>query len=135
MIRDRRMQALIAKAKEPITPFIDKIRQLYSDHGISTLLVMGGSGDYFDVADTVIAMETFTPRDVTEVAKAIAQDYATDRTPEGGQSFGEMNPRIIDPRSLDPSKGKRDVSLKVARCRSGALWGLKILICLSLSSW
>lgn len=113
MIRDRRMQALIAKAKEPITPFIDKIRQLYTDHGISTLLVMGGSGDYFDVADTVIAMETFIPRDVTEAAKAIAQDYATDRTPEGGQSFGEMTPRIIDPRSLDPSKGKRDVSLKV----------------------
>ena len=47
MIRDRRMQALIAKDREPITPFIDKVRQLYTDHGISTVLVMGGSGDYF----------------------------------------------------------------------------------------
>jgi predicted ABC-class ATPase len=55
MIRDRRMQQLIAKDKEPITPFIDKVRQLYTDYGVSTILVMGGSGDYFDVADTVIA--------------------------------------------------------------------------------
>ncbi|MEO1353933.1 MAG: P-loop domain-containing protein, partial [Cyanobacteria bacterium J06635_15] len=113
MIRDRRMQALIAKDKEPITPFIDKIRQLYTDCGISTLLVMGGSGDYFDVADTVIAMETFAPSNITEAAQAIAQQYATDRNPEGGQTFGKITPRIIDPRSLDPSQGKRDVSLKV----------------------
>ncbi|MEO1070616.1 MAG: ABC-ATPase domain-containing protein, partial [Cyanobacteria bacterium J06638_6] len=56
MIRDRRMQALIAKDKEPITPFIDQIRQLYDDYGVSTILVMGGSGDYFDVADTVIGL-------------------------------------------------------------------------------
>jgi predicted ABC-class ATPase len=73
MIRDRRMQQLIAKDKEPITPFIDKVRQLYTDYGVSTILVMGGSGDYFDVADTVIAMENFQPEDVTEKAKAIAK--------------------------------------------------------------
>lgn len=59
MIRDRRMQALIAKDREPITPFIDKVRQLYTDHGVSTILVVGGSGDYFDVAATVIAMQDF----------------------------------------------------------------------------
>src|SRR6476469_2674871 len=57
MIRDRRMQELIAKDKEPITPFIDKVKLLYADCGVSTILVMGGSGDYFDVADTVIAMK------------------------------------------------------------------------------
>lgn len=43
MIRDRRMQALIAKDREPITPFIDKVRQLYTDYGISTVLVMGAA--------------------------------------------------------------------------------------------
>ena len=56
MIRDRRMQMLVAKDKEPITPFVDKVRQLYDDLGISTVLVMGGSGDYFKVADNVIRM-------------------------------------------------------------------------------
>ncbi len=95
MIRDRRMQALVAKDKEPITPFIDKIRQLYTDYGVSTILVMGGSGDYFDVADTVIAMQEFQPQDVTAQAKAIAQQYATERTSEGGQAFGSLTPRIL----------------------------------------
>jgi predicted ABC-class ATPase len=95
MIRDRRMQALIAKDKEPITPFIDKIRQLYTDYGVSTVLVMGGSGDYFDVADTVIAMQDFQPQDVTAQAKAIAHQYATNRAPEGGQQFGSLIPRLL----------------------------------------
>lgn len=112
MIRDRRMQALIAKDREPITPFIDKVRQLYTDHGISTVLVMGGSGDYFDVADTVIAMDEFLPQDVTDQAKAIAQKFQTDRDREGGANFGTIKPRVIDPRSIDPSKGKRSVKLR-----------------------
>jgi len=112
MIRDRRMQALIAKDREPITPFIDKVQQLYADHGISTILVMGGSGDYFDVADTVIAMDEFCPQDVTPQAKAIAQQYQTDRHREGGSTFGTITPRVIDPRSIDPSKGRREVNLK-----------------------
>ncbi|NET35806.1 MAG: ABC-ATPase domain-containing protein [Cyanothece sp. SIO1E1] len=113
MIRDRRMQALIAKDKEPITPFIDKIRQLDQEYGVSTILVMGGSGDYFDVADTVIAMEDFQPQDVTEQARAIATEYATERSVEGGAQFGRLTPRVLLPASLDPSRGKRDVKVKV----------------------
>ncbi len=113
MIRDRRMQQLIAKDKEPITPFIDKVRQLYTDYGVSTILVMGGSGDYFDVADTVIAMENFQPQDVTEKAKAIAQQHSTERTPEGGEQFGQITPRVPLPESIDPSRGQREVKLKV----------------------
>ncbi len=95
MIRDRRMQALIHKSKEPITPLIDKIRQLYTDHGVSTILVMGGSGDYFDVADTVIALEDYIPRDVTEQARAITQQYPTARLAEGGCYFGALSPRYL----------------------------------------
>ncbi|HEY9812199.1 MAG TPA: ABC-ATPase domain-containing protein [Candidatus Sericytochromatia bacterium] len=95
MIRDRRMQALIAKDFEPITPFIDKVRQLYTEYGVSTILVMGGSGDYFDVADTIIAMQDFQPQEVTQKAKAIAQQYTTNRTTEGGQEFGKLTPRVL----------------------------------------
>jgi predicted ABC-class ATPase len=113
MIRDRRMQQLIAKDKEPITPFIDKVRQLYTDYGVSTILVMGGSGDYFDVADTVIAMENYQPHDVTEKAKAIAKANRTERTPEGGEQFGQITSRVPLPESIDPSRGSRDVKLKV----------------------
>lgn len=113
MIRDRRMQQLIAKSQEPITPFIDKIRQLYNDYGVSTILVMGGSGDYFDVADKVIAMENFQPQDVTEKAKAIAKDNIMERMPEGGKNFGKITSRVPLGDSIDPSRGQRDVSLKV----------------------
>ena len=112
MIRDRRMQALIAKDREPITPFIDKVRQLYTDYGISTVLVMGGSGDYFDVADTVIAMDEFVPQDVTEQAKAIAAKFKTEREIEGGPHFGTLTPRIVQPESIDPSQGNRSVKLR-----------------------
>ncbi|NEO85014.1 MAG: ABC-ATPase domain-containing protein [Spirulina sp. SIO3F2] len=113
MIRDRRMQQLIHKSQEPITPFIDKIQQLKQDYAVSTILVMGGSGDYFEVADTVITLAQFVPADVTAEAHQIAQDYASDRQPEGGKTFGTITPRIPLPQSIDPSRGKRDVKLKV----------------------
>ncbi|MEG3927652.1 MULTISPECIES: ABC-ATPase domain-containing protein [unclassified Microcoleus] len=113
MIRDRRMQELIAKDKEPITPFIDKVRQLYADYGVSTILVMGGSGDYFDVADTVIAMENFQAYNVTEEAKEIAKNYSISRAAEGGENFGKLTQRVPIPASLDPSRGRRDVRVKV----------------------
>jgi predicted ABC-class ATPase len=112
MIRDRRMQALIAKDREPITPFIDKVRQLYTDYGIATVLVMGGSGDYFDVADTVIAMDEFVPQDVTEQAKAIAAEVRTERDREGGSQFGNLTSRTVLPDSIDPSKGRHSVKLR-----------------------
>ena len=111
-IRDRRMQALIAKDKEPITPFIDKVRQLYDDYGVSTILVMGGSGDYFDVADRVIALENYLPQDVTAKAKAIAKQYVTDRHAEGGANFGKISVRIPLTNSINPSRGKKEVKLK-----------------------
>ncbi|MEA5536186.1 ABC-ATPase domain-containing protein [Crocosphaera sp. XPORK-15E] len=113
MIRDHRMQQLIAKDKEPITPFIDKIQQLYTEYGVSTILVMGGSGDYFDVANTVIAMDNFQPHDVTEKAKLIAQQTPNERIREGGKKFGTITPRIPLADSIDPSRGKREVKVKV----------------------
>ena len=73
MIRDRRMEALIARRHEPITPFLDRVRQMYEEHGVSTVLVMGGAGDYFDVADTVISMVEYVPVDSTEEAREVAR--------------------------------------------------------------
>jgi len=115
MIRDRRMQALIAKDHEPITPFIDKIQQLYREYGVSTVLVMGGSGDYFDVADTVIAMVDYVPEAVTEQARAIATQYATHRTAEGGDRFGSLPSRIpsLPPRESAYDDDSRPPKLKV----------------------
>jgi len=77
LIRDERMQSLVAKEKEPITPLIDTIRALYDERGVSSILVMGGSGDYFDVADTVIMLDQYRPHDVTAEAKRVAADHPT----------------------------------------------------------
>lgn len=107
MIRDVRMQKLVAKDKEPITPFIDKIRSMYEDHGVSTILVVGGSGDYFDVADRVVMMDHYKPYDVTGEAKEIARSYRTMRDLEGGESFGDILKRIPSSKGLDPRKGKK----------------------------
>ncbi|WLR51282.1 ABC-ATPase domain-containing protein [Bacillus tianshenii] len=108
MIRDSRMQALVAKNKEPITPFVDKVQQLYNQYGISSILVMGGSGDYFDAADKVVMMEQYLPHDVTDEAKKIASDIENNREVEGGKSFGEINERILLTESLDSRKGKKN---------------------------
>jgi predicted ABC-class ATPase len=113
MIRDRRMQALVAKDQEPITPFIDKIRQLEQDYQVSTILVMGGSGDYFDVADTVIALHSFQPEEVTAQARAIAQQFTTDRVAEGGTEFGDITPRIPRFKPGDYRNDRRGPKLKV----------------------
>lgn len=74
MIRDERMQALVAKEKEPITPLLHRIRDLKQHNGVSVTLVMGGSGDFFAVADTVIMMDNYQAKDVTTEAKALAHD-------------------------------------------------------------
>ncbi len=121
MIRDRNMQALIAKDKEPITPFVDKVRQLYDDYGISTILVMGGSGDYFAMADTVIAMEDYQPRIVTAQAKAIAQANQSQRRSEGGDKFGGITQRAVLPQSIAP--GKRDRSPKIKAQKEALMLG------------
>ncbi|CAM9766723.1 unnamed protein product [Scytosiphon promiscuus] len=75
MIRDLRMQMLVAKEKEPITPFISRVRALYETMKVSSILVIGGCGDYFEVADTVIMMDCYVPKDVTADAKRIAADH------------------------------------------------------------
>jgi predicted ABC-class ATPase len=112
MIRDARMQALIADADEPITPFIDRARQLYDELGVSTVLVVGGAGDYFDVADTVIGMHRYLPSDHTGEAKKIAAQIRTDRIHEGG-TWTPIRERAADPTSINPRKGKKPVSIKV----------------------
>jgi predicted ABC-class ATPase len=111
MIRDHRMQELVSKDREPITPFIDKVQQLYRDCGVSTVLVIGGSGDYFDVADCIICMVEYTPVDVTQDGRRIAEKYKAERTPEGGEHFGVITERIPLPHSFNPRKGRKNVKI------------------------
>ncbi|NLC51895.1 MAG: ABC-ATPase domain-containing protein, partial [Firmicutes bacterium] len=113
MIRDMRMQALVAKDKEPITPFIDRVRQLYTTHGVSTIIVIGGSGDYFDIADTVIVMDEYRSYDVTQKAKKIASTLKTRRRNEAGAAFRELPQKRPLRQGLEAIKGKKvKISIK-----------------------
>lgn len=80
MIRDERMAKLVSDEKEPITPFIRKVRSLYEDLGISTVLVAGSSGDFLAVADTVLQMDCYVAKDVTGRAKELASPLSEEKT-------------------------------------------------------
>ncbi len=73
MIRDRMMKELIEK--EPITPFTDRVNELYKTHGVSSILVIGGSGEYLSVADKIYMMEDYLIHDVTDKSKNICSSY------------------------------------------------------------
>ncbi len=107
MIRDARMQALIHADKEPITPLVDRIEELYEAFELSSILVMGGSGDYFESAQYVIAMENFRPRLVTDQAKAIIKTQPGSRNRETRVPFPPVKGRRFDTRLLDFSRGKK----------------------------
>ena len=118
MIRDRRMQRLVPKESEPITPFVDRVRELYESRGVNCVLVLGGSGDYLDVADTVIRMTDYAPWDVTEEARAVAAEIPTGRATERKHPLASFSVRHVQPRSLDASKGRRASYVRVPDART-----------------
>ena len=102
MIRDMYMQKLVKKSDEPITSYIDKVRQLYLEKKISTILALGGVGDYFEVADHVIQMIKYHPEDVSAQAKDIIRKYPTKRVKEDVEYPIQPKARIPVPESVDP---------------------------------
>jgi predicted ABC-class ATPase len=112
MIRDARMQRLIAAADEPITPFIDRARALHEAQGVSTVVVVGGSGDYFDIADAIIAMRHYRPEDVTRAARQVASELPSNRHAVT-RPWRPLLERRPEPASIDPSRAHRDVAIRV----------------------
>ena len=75
MIRDELMQRVVHRDVEPITPYIERVRELYETFGISTVLVAGSSGSYFHKADCIVQMNHYVPADITEFAKKEAEEF------------------------------------------------------------
>ncbi|MCM1468754.1 MAG: ABC-ATPase domain-containing protein, partial [Alistipes sp.] len=81
MVRDELMQQVISREKEPITPFLERVRGLYEKAGISTILVAGSSGAFFYIADNVIQMDCYRPVDITDTVKSrIAKQLSAPKT-------------------------------------------------------
>ncbi len=96
MVRDELMQKIVAREKEPITPFLERAKDLYEKAGISTILVVGSCGSYFHIADKVIQMDSYKAVDITEETKETIKEYPS--------------PAIDAPGFRLPS-GKREIDL------------------------
>ena len=105
MVRDERMQRIVSAEEEPITPFSGRMRALFTQAGVSTILVAGSSGAFFGEADTVIQMDRYEPKDVTvrvrELASAAGREKtvlrmpdARNRCPRPGRDFEEYKGRV-----------------------------------------
>lgn len=75
MVRDELMQRVVAREKEPITPFLERAADLYTQAGISTILVVGSCGSYFYIADRIIQMDSYQAVDITEETKKLLKNY------------------------------------------------------------
>jgi predicted ABC-class ATPase len=104
MIRDERMRELVRR--EPISPFIDLVRPLHRSMGISTVVVVGGVGDYLDVADRVILLEDYVPSDATPRSREVTKRFPP-RAPLTDIAVRPPRERAIDASSIDLRRGKR----------------------------
>lgn len=116
MIRDSIMQQLVAKEKEPITPYIDVAKSLYKNYGISTILVAGSCGDFFDIADLVIQMDNYEPFEVTKKAKELSRGIVNHNK--------EIDIKINNKRILQ--KGTIEFGPKGVKTKSLGLDGISI---------
>lgn len=116
MVRDTFMQQVISREKEPITPFLERARDLYEKAGISTILVAGSSGAFFHIADTVIQMDCYHPVDITEKVKTLCKDYplspsspAPFRMPSAKRIFARPSKKQVDRRDGKIRQRSKDV--------------------------
>lgn len=101
LVRDERMQALIRS--EPITPLVSKVRALYQEYGVSTIIVVGGLGDWLSVADKVVGMESYSPHDLTNKARDLVNKLP--RQVNQHEDYGALPSRCIQlPTSITLSK-------------------------------
>ncbi len=107
MIRDEKMKKIVRK--EPITPLIDVIRSLYKNLGISSIIVTGGAGDYFEVADTVILMEDYLPEEISSKAR--------EKIRQAGRGF-PIAPETLERRLKLPSPRKGNKEKFAAKGRT-----------------
>lgn len=108
MVRDSFMQKVIAREKEPITPFLERAGDLYHKTGISTILVAGSSGAFFHIADTVIQMDSYYPLDITHMVKTLCSQYPLPETSVPGFHFPKSCRIMTKAASAAPRSPRRD---------------------------
>ncbi|MDG2303675.1 MAG: ABC-ATPase domain-containing protein [Candidatus Binatia bacterium] len=120
MIRDARMRRLVPAGREPITPFLDRVRSLSDECHVSSVLVVGGAGDYLDVADAVVLMDTYAPTDATAAARSVAMalPLVDDAAPRSADPWMAPVPRRPRPQSFDPRRGRKEERVRSRSTRA-----------------
>lgn len=91
MVRDELMQRVIHRDMEPITPLIERMKEMYEKCDVSTILVAGSCGTYFEVADIILQMDHYVPKDITALAKDTAKEFPGLQYPEDEWKLPDYN--------------------------------------------
>lgn len=83
MSRDGRMRSLVAD--ESITPLLYRVNGLFKTHGVSTIVVVGGVGDWLDVPNHVILMDKYVCKDATKKAASVSRQFSHGHVQYGGR--------------------------------------------------
>ncbi len=106
MVRDDFMQQVISREKEPITPFLERARDLYEKEGISTILVAGSSGAFFYIADKILQMDCYRPVDITDYVKGLCEEHSAPRTSAPGFMAPDYKKRALPPYRRSRQNGR-----------------------------
>ena len=74
MARDGRMRSLVMD--ESITPLLYRVNGIYDSLGISTVVVVGGVGDWLDVPHQVVKLDKYLIYDATAKAQSVSRQFS-----------------------------------------------------------
>lgn len=88
--------------------------------GISTIVVIGGCGDWFDVQDTTIIMDNYRCEDATKKARSICKTFCTGRVQYNGRGLVHQLPW---PEHENKNQGRtlKKIQLPDGFCSSGTV--------------
>lgn len=119
MVRDAFMQQVIVREKEPITPFIERTRDLYEKADISTIMVAGSSGAFFYMADLILQMDCYHMRDITEQVKEMCKERSDKPAIRSDGFFVPTFQRVLPP--YKKSRGGRNDRYEHMKVKSHGL--------------
>lgn len=123
MVRDALMEEVVAADHEPITPFVERVRSLWEERGVNSVIVVGSSGAFFPVADCVVQMDRYRAFDITERVREVCRERGVEALPARSATavgiFGDD--RVARSITLPAKAFRRDERGRGAKVRTHGL--------------
>ena len=110
--RDARIQELLSGDEVTLTPLVYILPALRDEMGVSAVIALGGSGDFLDIADTVIVMSGSELTDATEKAAKIVRERPTGRKSIPSATAIQRRDRRPFRTGLEPVKLKKEEKVR-----------------------